>query len=62
MVIALGTAVVWQRTQTPPEASQFAQESFLMVWADDDALVAGAPMLGDLSEEELAVLLEELGG
>lgn len=62
VVIALGTAVVWQRAQTPPEASQFAQESFLMVWADDDALVAGAPMLGDLSEEELAVLLEELGG
>ena len=62
IVLALGTAIVWQRAQTLPEPSQLAQESFVMVWSDDDALVADAPMLEDLSEEELAVLLEELGG
>ncbi len=62
IVLALGTAVIWQRAETPPETSQFAEESFVMVWAGDDALVASAPMLEDLSEEELAVLLEELGG
>jgi anti-sigma factor RsiW len=62
IVLALGTSLVWQRTQTLPETSQLAQESFVMVWADGDALVADAPMLEDLSEEELAVLLEELGG
>ena len=62
IVLALGTSLVWQRTQTFPETSQLAQESFVMVWADGDALVADAPMLEDLSEEELAVLLEELGG
>jgi anti-sigma factor RsiW len=62
IVLALGTAVIWQRAETLPETSQFAQESFVMVWADDDALVADAPMLEDLSEEELEILLEELGG
>jgi len=62
IALALGTSIVWQRTQILPETSQLAQESFVMVWADGDALVADAPMLEDLSEEELAVLLEELGG
>ena len=60
-VLALGTAVLWQqRIQTRP--SQLAQESFLMAWPGDGALVAGEPMFADLSEEELATLLEELGG
>ena len=60
-VLALGTAVLWQQsTQTQP--SQLAQESFLMVWPGDGAFVAGEPMFADLSEDELAILLEELGG
>ena len=62
IVLALGTAVIWQRSETLPETSQLAEEAFVMVWSDDDALVADAPMLEDLTEEELAVLLEELGG
>ncbi len=62
IVLALGTALIWQRAETLPESSQFAQEAFVMVWADDDALVADAPMLEDLTEDELAALLEELGG
>lgn len=61
IVLALGTAVVWQRVQTPLEASLFAQDP-LAIWPADDALVAGAPMLEDLSEDDLALLLEELGG
>ncbi len=62
VVLALGTAVVWQRADMLPGTSQLAQEAFVMVWDDDDALVADAPMLEDLSDEELAALLEELGG
>ncbi len=61
IVLALGTAVVWQRVQTPLELSLFAQDP-LAIWPADDALVAGAPMLEDLSEDDLALLLEELGG
>ncbi len=62
IVLALGTAVIWQRAETLPEASKLAQDSFVMVWSGDDAMVADAPMLEDLSDEELAALLEELGG
>ena len=62
IVLALGTAVIWQRSQSLPETSQFTQDSFVMVWSGDDALVADAPMLEDLSDDELAILLEELGG
>ena len=61
IVLARGTAVVWQRVQTPLEVSLFAQDP-LAIWPTDDALVAGAPMLEDLSEDDLALLLEELGG
>jgi hypothetical protein len=52
VVLALGTALVWQRTQALPAA----------LWPSDDADVAGVPMLADLSDEDLALLLEELGG
>lgn len=32
------------------------------VWIAEDAIVAGAPVLDELQDEELALLLEELGG
>lgn len=62
VVLALGTAVIWQRAQALPDVGPLGQEPFAVVWPSDDADVAGVPMLADLSDEDLALLLEELGG
>ena len=62
VVLAVGTAVIWQRTQALPEVGPLGQDPFAVVWPSDDADVAGVPMLADLSDDELALLLEELGG
>ncbi len=72
VVLALGTAVLWQRAQTLPVVGPLGQDPFAAVWPSDDAyvatdvagvpIVAGVPMLADLTDEELALLLEELGG
>ncbi len=62
VVLALGTALIWQRTQALPEVGPLGQDPFAVVWPSDDADVAGVPMLADLSDEQLALLLEELGG
>lgn len=39
-----------------------AFETAPSTWLSDDAVVAGAPVLDDLSDDALASLLEELGG
>ena len=62
VVLAVGTAVIWQRTQALPEVGPLGQDPFAVVWPSDDADVAGVPMLADLSDDELALLLEERGG
>ena len=62
VVLALGTGLIWQRMQAPPEVGPLGQDPFAVVWPSDDADVAGVPMLEDLSDEDLALLLEELGG
>ena len=68
VVLALGTGLIWQRMQALPEVGPLGQDPFAVVWPSDDAgvagvpTVAGVPMLADLSDEELAILLEELGG
>ena len=69
VVLALGTSVLWQRAQTlPVVVGLLGQDPFAAVWPSDDAdlagvsIVAGVPMLADLTDEELALLLEELGG
>ena len=80
LVLALGTTVIWQRTQALPEVGPLGQDPFAVVWPSDDAdvatdvasgvawgvagvpIVAGVPMWADLTDEELALLLEELGG
>ena len=59
MIIALGTTFVWQRAENLPDTNQLIQESFLMSWPIGD-VVGGIPMLEDLSEDELVILLEEL--
>jgi anti-sigma factor RsiW len=62
VVLALGTSVIWQRSQALPDVGPLGQEPFAVVWPSDDADVAGVPMLADLSDDDLALLLEELGG
>ncbi len=62
VVLALGTALIWQRTQALPEVGPLGQDPFAVVWPSDDADVAGVPMWAALSDEDLALLLEELGG
>ncbi|HIF07713.1 MAG TPA: hypothetical protein EYQ64_12415 [Gemmatimonadetes bacterium] len=62
VVLSLGTGVIWQRMQVLPEVGPLGQDPFAVVWPSDDQDVAGVPMLADLSDEDLALLLEELGG
>jgi anti-sigma factor RsiW len=62
VVLVLGTGLIWQRLQALPEVGPLGQEPFAVVWPSDDADVAGVPMLEDLSDEDLALLLEEFGG
>ena len=62
VVLALGTGVIWQRMQALPEVGPLGQDPFAVVWPSDDEDVAGVPMLEDLSDEDLALLLEDLGG
>ena len=68
VVLALGTGLIWQRMQAVPEVGPLGQDPFAVVWPSDDGdvtgvpIVAGVPMLADLTDEELALLLEELGG
>lgn len=60
MVLALGTALIWQRM--PGDAGVLVEEPLALTWPSDDGFIAGVAMLEDLSEEALAELLEELGG
>ena len=62
VVLALGTGLLWQRMQALPEVGPLGQDPFAVVWPSDDADVAGVTMLSDLSDEDLALLFEELGG
>ena len=39
---------------------ELAMDAVPEVWLSDDGMVAGAPLLAELSEEELATLLEEM--
>ena len=62
VVLALGTGLLWERLQPLPEVGPLGQDLFAAVWPSDDGDVAGVPMLADLSDEDLELLLEELGG
>lgn len=63
LVLALGTGLVWQQLRVDPvgivaEGMEPVPDS----WLTDDAVVAGALVLDDLSDEDLSALLEEVGG
>lgn len=62
VALALGTAVVWERVRALPEVGPLGREPFAVVWPSDDADVAGAPILEGLSDDDLMLLFEELGG
>ena len=67
VVIAVGTQRVLERRSRPTEAElwqAYLEEQTPAPWTEDDGLVAGAPVLEDLSalsDEELEVVLQELG-
>ena len=64
VVLALGTGLLWQRMPRGPEdgLGPLSQDPLAVVWPSDDGDVAGVAILADLSDEDLALLLEELGG
>ena len=59
--LALGIGMSSERLQPLPDVPGFAQEAEAEdVWLSADGLVAGAPMLEDLSDDALMALLDEL--
>jgi len=62
IALALGIGVVWDRVRALPEVGPLGREPFAVVWPSDDADVAGAPTLESLTDDDLTVLFEELGG
>lgn len=66
-VLALGTPFLVDRMESPDAALSDGSEleadvPIASVWTSDDGLIAGAPALETLTDEELALLLEELEG
>ncbi len=63
LVVALGTGVIWNQVQNGGvQVAADELEPIPESWLIDDAVVAGAVVLDDLSDEDLAALLEEVGG
>lgn len=66
LVLALGSWGLMDRTRIDAGAPMESLVGALLgphtPWVADDGTVGGAPILGDLSEEVLANLLEEMGG
>jgi len=59
--LALGIGVTSERGSTPEVPAFLAGTEDASLWLSDDGMVAGAPTLGDLSDEALMTLLEEMG-
>jgi hypothetical protein len=63
LALAVGATVLRSRTEpAQPELGEVALQEDVGVWIADDAVVAGAPVLDELSDDDLAALLEEMGG
>lgn len=63
LVVALGILDVATRRSVPgPDPYAVALEAAPGTWQDDDGVVAGAPVLDDLSDQALDDLLREMGG
>lgn len=65
VILALGTAVIWNRGPTKPIEDPIlvaSQEPLPEAWLWDDGIVAGAPVFDGLSDEDLEALLKEFEG
>jgi hypothetical protein len=65
LVLALGTGVLWDRfgQDGPLDSLEVAsQDPAPEAWLWDDGMVAGAPVLDGLSDEDLEALLQEFEG
>jgi len=67
IVLALGTSTLLQRSADPSEEEAWTAffDGVRSVWVGGDGVVAGAPVLSDLSDlsdEALLALMSELGG
>lgn len=65
VILSLGIGVVWngETPETPMDPMEVAVEEPLPeAWLWDDGIVAGAPTLDGLSDEELEALIQELEG
>jgi hypothetical protein len=68
LALALGTMTILDPSSSGGGSSENADALAAVLddgyspWVADDGTVAGAPLLDGLSEEDLASLLEELGG
>jgi hypothetical protein len=61
LVLAVGTTVLID-APAPSELGEVVVEDDAEAWIAEDAVVAGAPVLEELSDDDLAALLEEMGG
>jgi hypothetical protein len=68
LALALGTMTILDPSRSGGSSSENADALAAVLddgyspWVADDGTVAGAPLLDGLSEEDLASLLEDLGG
>ena len=70
LVLALGTPLLMERMSDSEgglgdpvvSVTEEFEEPVATVWASEDGLIAGAPVLETLTDEELALLLEEFEG
>jgi hypothetical protein len=66
VILSLGIGIIWNGEEMP-ELMQDpirveAQEPIPESWLWDDGLVAGAPILDGLTEDQLEALIQELEG
>jgi hypothetical protein len=62
LALAVGTTVLLDRDQPVGPVLDAAVDDDAGVWISEDAMVAGPPVLDELSDDDLAALLEEMGG
>jgi anti-sigma factor RsiW len=64
VVLALGTPSMMERMglTSAPDAPSQDVDAVADVWISDGPLVAGAPVLDGLTDEQLTALLDEMGG
>lgn len=59
VLVSLGSVAVWQQVRTAGGGG-YALDAEVLDWGAEEGIVAGGFVFDELSEEDLAVLLEEL--